>query len=341
MLKDRILDKGDDCMFKNNKNKLLLVSAILLILTSCNIYFENSTSNLTSPTISESISSVSFTSKPSLPSNGVSEENSAITNPPPTYINQNYVLKFEDEFTGDSLNKDVWNIEYGTGSQYGLSGWGNDELEYYQEENVSVENGLLKITAKRENKNGKNYTSGRIQTKHNVFYTYGYFEACILLPTQRAMWPAFWLLPDNEDIYGGWASSGEIDIMEANGKGMDKYTIGNAIHYGGNWPNNQCTSKSSKIPEQGTIDQFHMYGLEWTSEYLAYYIDGEVVYKITNDIYYSDKAKDNPSAPFDVDFYILFNLAVGGNYVGYVQPEDSFSSADMLVDYVRVYQLKE
>ncbi|MCH5180878.1 MAG: glycoside hydrolase family 16 protein [Erysipelotrichales bacterium] len=320
------------------KSRLIMLNTFILLLSSCTVEFYSSTDlpNSTSDSISESLDS-----KPSVEKPSISEDNSTNLNQPPSYIDQRYELKFEDQFDGTSLNPNYWNIEYGTGAQYGLNGWGNNELEYYQTDNVSVENGLLKITAKREYQGGKNFTSGRIQTKEKIFFTYGYFEACIMMPTDRAMWPAFWLLPNNENIYGGWASSGEIDIMEAGGKNMDAHTVGNTLHFGGNWPNNKHEGKSNKIPGNGTINQFHMYGAEWTSEYIAFYIDGTRVYEITNDIYYSSKAPNNPSAPFDVDFYILLNLAVGGDYTGGVTPTSSFSSADMYVDYVKVYQLKE
>lgn len=319
------------------KSRLVILHTFVLLLSSCTIEFYSSTDS----TPESSLTSESLDSKPSVERPSNSEDNSTNLNPPPSFIDQRYELKFEDQFDGTSLNPNYWNIEYGTGDQYGLNGWGNNELEYYQSDNVKVEDGLLKITAKREYQGGKSFTSGRIQTRDKVFFTYGYFEACIMMPTDRAMWPAFWLLPNNENIYGGWAASGEIDIMEAGGVNMDAHTIGTTLHYGENYPNNKYTGQSNKIPGNGTINQFHMYGAEWTSEYIAFYIDGTMVYKITNDIYYSSKAPNNPSAPFDVDFYILLNLAVGGNYTGGVTPTSSFSSADMYVDYVKVYQLKE
>ena len=250
----------------------------------------------------------------------------------------NYVLKFSDEFEGNSLNEDYWNIEIGTGGNYGLTDWGNGEAQYYIKDSLTVSNGTLKITAKRENNGGKQFTSGRIQTRNHVYYTYGYFESRIKMPIGTGLWPAFWMLPNDEHIYNGWAASGEIDIMEV--RGRLPYEAVTTLHYGGQWPNNKHTGKSNEIPNGGKIDEFHTYGAEWTSEYIAFYIDRKFVYKVTNATYYSTSAPNNPSAPFDVDFYLLLNFAIGGNFDGGQMPISSFTSADMEIDYVKVWQLE-
>ena len=126
---------------------------------------------------------------------------------------QNWQLVWSDEFDGDTLDMTKWSYQTGTGSEYGLDRWGNNELEYYKEENVSVADGLMTITAKRENIETSQFTSGRIRTIDLGDWTYGRFEFRAKMPQGQGLWAAIWMLPtDNE--YGGWAASGEIDIME-------------------------------------------------------------------------------------------------------------------------------
>lgn len=320
------------------KHKLYLFIGVTAFtigaLTSCtieiNIGGNNVSESIEEPTISEKDS---LEPKPSLPDMSVSESS------PSTEPIKNYVLKFADEFDGNSLNRSVWNVETGTGSNYNLTDWGNGEAQYYIEDSLKVSNGTLKITAKREHYGNKEFTSGRIQTRDKVYYTYGYFESRIKMPVGVGLWPAFWMLPNNDQIYHGWASSGEIDIMEV--KGRFPYEAVTTLHFGDNWPNNKYKGETHKIPNGGRIDDFHTYGAEWTSEYIAFYIDRQFVYRITNSTYYSVAAPNNPSAPFDEDFYLLLNFAIGGNFDGYRMPENSFTSADMEVDYVRVWQVEQ
>ena len=130
---------------------------------------------------------------------------------PNNKIPDGYKLFFEDEFDGDKLSN-AWSYEIGNGN----NGWGNSEVEYYKQENAVVKDGKLHIIAKREQVGDFNFTSARIKTANRVKFKYGIVEAKISLPAQRAMWPAFWMMP-NDSVYGGWPHSGEIDIMEANG----------------------------------------------------------------------------------------------------------------------------
>ena len=142
-----------------------------------------------------------------------------------------YKLNWHDEFDGNSLNMNYWSYQEGDGSQYGIPGWGNGEQQYYSQDNVSVNNGALKITARRENKGGKAYTSARIRTANKVAFTYGRIEAKIKLPPYQGLWPAFWMLPDTI-TYGNWPNSGEIDIMEAKGRLPNETSA--AIHFADN-----------------------------------------------------------------------------------------------------------
>lgn len=263
---------------------------------------------------------------------------------------QGYRLVWNDEFDGISLDLAKWGYQYGTGLEYGLDGWGNSELEYYTDrpENVRVEDGKLIITAIRERTpyNGMEYTSGRIRTmtkddKELFSITYGRIEARIKMPSGEGLWPAFWMLPVDDDIYGGWAASGEIDIMEA--RGRETGLVEGTLHYGKVWPNNTYQGGVCDLPRETDITNYHTYALDWSPEEISWYVDDYCYYK-TNSWFSQGKAAGadyTSPAPFDVPFYILLNLAVGGNF----DPEADVSMGDfpkeMEVDYVRVYQKAE
>ena len=258
---------------------------------------------------------------------------------------EGYVLVWNDEFDGDSLDAAKWSCQHGTGEEYGLANWGNGEQQYYtdREENVRVENGELIITALREDYEQSSYTSARIRTVtddgESLFtFTYGRVEAKIRVEGGSGVWPAFWLLPKDSSIYGEWAASGELDIMEAKGRvpGM----IGGTAHFGKTWPNNTYSNKEYYFTEGNGILDYHTYALEWTPESLRWYVDDNCYSELT--LWYAKAAAQatdyTAPAPFDVPFYILLNLALGGNYDPQgVVTEKSFP-AQMYVDYVRVYQ---
>jgi len=240
-------------------------------------------------------------------------------------------LVWQDEFNGTSLDLSKWSYQEGTGQDVGLTDWGNNELESYSKNNVSVQNGELIIQAKREVKDGKNYTSGRINTKGKFSKTYGRIEAAITLPQGQGLWPAFWMLPA-QDKYGKWAASGEIDIMEARGRETNK--VDGTIHYGGTWPNNQYKTAKYTFAQGQSIAQKHVYAVEWEKNEIRWYVDGTLYHRETE---WNSSGAAYP-APFDQDFYILFNLAVGGGYDSNIQPDNSVvMPAKMKVDYVRVY----
>lgn len=255
-----------------------------------------------------------------------------------------YKFVWGDEFDGMSLDADKWCYQTGTrdyyGSTVGANYWGNNEKQYYTEgDNLSVSDGELKITAKREDREGMQFTSSRIVTRGLFSRTYGYFEAKMKLPAVKGMWPAFWLLPQptdetsSDNVYGGWAANGELDIMEAKGRLLNQ--VDTTIHYGGNWPNNKYTGSTTTL--ESNIDEWHTYAVDWRENYIAWIIDDEEVYRLTNADWWS-AASDSATAPFDRPFYILLNLAVGGNYDGNIMPDQDFTQATMFVDYVRVYE---
>ncbi len=246
-----------------------------------------------------------------------------------------YSLVWYDEFNGTSLNTADWNYDIGTGCP-SLCGWGNNELQYYRSENVAVSDGRLTITAKSETFGGSLFTSGKIHTKGKQYFTYGRMEMRAKIPTGGGMWPAFWMLPEN-DVYGGWAASGEIDIMEA--ANATDY-INGTIHYGGAWPNNAFTGGSYNPGGVNFSDDFHVYAIEWEPNIIRWYVDGVLYSNKTNTQWHSDGAPGNPLAPFDQDFYVILNAAVGGNYTGCTNSGCITASLPQhyVIDYVRVYQ---
>ena len=251
-------------------------------------------------------------------------------------------LVWQDEFDGTELDLSKWGYQIGVRDEYhGKLGntwyWGNNELQYYTNDAVSVADGVLTITAQRRDYEGMEYTSARILTRDLASFTYGYFEARIKLPTVQGMWPAFWMMPQpsgttsTKNEYGGWSASGEIDIMEA--KGRIPNEIGNALHYGGSPHVYSADGQKLDTP----ISEWHTYAVDWRPDCITWYVDGEVAFKVTSSQWWTS-ASNKETAPFDKPFYLILNLAVGGNYDGGLKPPADFSSADMIVDYVRVYQ---
>ena len=240
-------------------------------------------------------------------------------------------LVWSDEFNGASLDPESWFFETGDGSQYGIPGWGNNELQYYQPNNAQLDGGRLVIEARRQTVGSFNYTSARINTRDRFAFRYGRIEARMRLPGGQGLWPAFWLLPQDSP-YGGWAASGEIDIMEAvNLGGSGGNEIHGTIHYGGEWPNNQW-SGSDYVVSSSAQDEFHTYAVEWDSGEIRWYVD-DVLYAMQNN--WSSTGGAFP-APFDEPFYIIFNVAVGGNWPGSPNASTVFP-VTMEVDWVRVY----
>ena len=191
---------------------------------------------------------------------------------------QEWELVWADEFDGAEVDQTRWSFQIGDGCDINLCGWGNNELEWYLAENATVADGFLTITAKEEQVGGKNYTSTRMRTINKGDWTYGRFEARAKLPVGKGFWPAIWMLPTTE-TYGGWAASGEIDIMEYVG---DKPTeVLGTLHYGASWPNNQFSSTTFTLQEGAFNDDFHVFVLEWKPGEIRWYVD-EVRYATQN-----------------------------------------------------------
>ena len=249
-------------------------------------------------------------------------------------------LVWSDEFDGDSLDQAKWNIQTGNGIAEGIPGWGNNELQYYQADNIAVAGGELIITARQEQVDNQQYTSARINTANKFEFRYGRVEASVQTPIGKGLWSALWMLP-TDSPYGGWAAGGEIDIMEVFSRDPQPYTQG-VVHYGMAWPLNDFSYKqySGYDPAAG----FHTYALEWDENELRWFVDGNHFHTITNNTYYTyyidpdtnAHVAGSDSAPFDQKFHMLLNLAVGGNLPG--DPVPSAFPGELRIDYVRVYK---
>ena len=268
-----------------------------------------------------------------------------------------YALVWSDEFEGNALNEQTWNIEVSG------SGGGNQELQYYRRDNVAVKDGNLVLTARRETFQGKSFTSGRINSKNNTAFKHGIIQARIKFPkTADGLWPAYWMMGNDMDRYG-WPRCGEIDIIEMGhfnaisgpyAGQQDRYFAG-TTHYGPDATNenHQQYSQDFLAPEDNPVEngEYHIFTVEWDENYLYMYydLDGYTNAKkrkaryFTQEIAYSD-AVLAPGHYFQKPFFLLFNLAVGGTYTNIYDPAqitalpNAGDEAQMLVDWVRVYQ---
>jgi len=241
-----------------------------------------------------------------------------------TVITKTQLVMQEEFDTNGAPNASMWSYNIGTGA----NGWGNNELQYYTDrpENIVIENGSLKITARKELFLGSSYTSARILTKGKFEQKYGRIEARIKLPWGKGIWPAFWMLGANSDTVL-WPQSGEIDIMEYIGSKPTQ--VFGTVH-GPGYSGGEAISKSYTLPNNRFDNDFHIFGIEWGENYINYYVDDVLYNQIT--------PKDVKGEwVFNQPFYIILNVAVGGNLPGSPNSETVFPQT-MLVDYVRVYE---
>lgn len=231
-----------------------------------------------------------------------------------------YSLVWKDDFKGNSLDTTDWNNEVAN------PGMVNNELQRYTNaSNIELSKGKLLIIAKNEN---NEYTSARINTKGKQIFTYGLVEIKAKLPEGTGTWPALWMLGQNIDQVG-WPACGELDIMEHVGKHPDfiHSTIHNPSGYG-------ATPYTGILKIQNPFSKFHIYGMEWTKEFIDFFIDGKLVY------HYQPEVKNPDTWPFDKPFFLIFNIAIGGDWGGPVV-DDQLFPAVMTVDWVKVYQKKD
>ncbi len=266
-------------------------------------------------------------------------------------------LVWRDEFEGDAIDPAKWDFDLGNGffdyrHHAWIPGWGNEELQYYTRDpaNVFVKDSVLTIRAQKEAIHGCGYTSARRKTRRRdgtPLFTqrYGKFEFRAQVPSGKGLWPALWLLPQ-QDRYGGWAASGEIDVMEIVGE--KPHEVLSSIHFGSVYPKRSLITHVHALPGDSTVADWHVYSVEWEPGEIRFYVDG--VHTSTRDHWWSCSKTDdgkgleatrtadlNPwPAPFDQPFYLLMNVAVGGNFPGAPNADTRFP-AELVVDYVRVY----
>ncbi len=270
---------------------------------------------------------------------------------------EGWKLVWSDEFDGDCVDPTKWDFDLGNGffdykTHRWIEGWGNEELQYYTRDsaNVSVKDSLLTIRAVKETLHGCGYTSARLMTrlrdgKPLFNKLYGRFDFCAKVPSGKGLWPALWLLPQVYN-YGGWAASGEIDVMEIVGE--KPHQVLGSVHFGSGYPARSLVTHVHKLPGGSTVADWHVYTVEWEPGEIRWRVDGVLwatqtfwwSCSVTKDgagIEARSKADVNPwPAPFDQPFYILMNVAVGGNFPGVPNPQTQFP-AELVVDYVRVY----
>lgn len=267
---------------------------------------------------------------------------------------------WSDEFDGEQIDQSKW--------VYDIDCWGggNEERQCYTDskKNASIEDGNLVITARQEESTGpalpphmranaddpdatatKPFTSARLKTKGKASWLYGRIDIRAKLPQGQGTWPAIWMLPEN-DHYGSWATSGEIDILEAVNLGVDcekcpggkENTILGTLHFGGKWPDNKLNSTEVALP--GSLDEFHTYSIIWEEGRFRWLVDGKLfATKLAKD--WSTTSSDDPNAPFDKPFHLILNLAIGGKLpegrgLGGVS-EEGFPKK-MEIDFVRVWK---
>jgi beta-glucanase (GH16 family) len=244
----------------------------------------------------------------------------------PLLYAQNRKLVWSDEFNGSGLpDSTKW------GYDVGGSGWGNNELQFYTQgriENARVQNGHLIIEARKESMQNSNYTSSRMVSKNKGDWKYGRIEVKAKLPKGKGIWPAIWMLP-TRSTYGGWPKSGEIDIMEFVGYMPD--SVFGTVHTG-SFNHMIGTQKTGRIALKDLANAFHVYAIEWTADKISFLIDGKSYFQFENN-------KSGSGAwPFDQEFHLILNVAVGGNWGGKFGVDDSIFPQTMEIDYVRVYQ---
>ena len=280
--------------------------------------------------------------------------------PPTDSENWNPEPVWRDEFDGNSLDGTKWTALNG--------GWGDEGQQVRNcytrsDENINVSGGSLNLiglykpgaTCTGGNTKTGNFTSGFVQTKNKAYFKYGYIEARIKMPKNKSTWPGFWMSPNNSPYGPGWPDWGEIDIVET--KGSNRQFAASDAHWRdkntptgqtGSHRNRQGVIPPSKFGTGNDTTEWHTYGVKWTEGKLEYFIDGEWHHTITE--FKNSNSTGSPNGPFDQDFFLRLNLAIGGTYIDspWDDPNNSVGAANgegfpatMSIDYVRVYEMRK
>lgn len=244
------------------------------------------------------------------------------------YLDGGWVCTWADEFNLDQVDPFKWNFEINDG------GGGNNELQYYIRDNATVEDGILTITGKNETYRTREYTSSRITTHRKADFKYGLFQIRSKNPIGRGTWPAVWMMP-TRSVYGGWPRSGEIDIMEY--VGYDPSKIHSTIHTQKfNHKNGTQIGRSTTI---NSTDDFLVYELLWNPGELTWFIEGKQVFNVTYNAAINQDVPYYEAHPFDQEFFMILNLAIGGDWGGAQGIDNTAFPTYFQIDYVRYYQL--
>lgn len=230
-------------------------------------------------------------------------------------------LVWQENFSTSNLDTLVWNYELGNGCP-NLCGWGNNERQEYTKTNHQLLNGKLIISASKE---GSRYTSTRITTAAKKEFLYGRIEAKAKIPQGQGIWPAFWMLGSNIKQVG-WPKCGEIDILEYIGK--EPHKVFTSLH---TQESHGQTINTKKTTVDDIEQGYHIYAVDWDSEKISFSIDGADVYV------YQPQVKNENNWPFSQPFYIILNLAIGGNFGG-PEVDDAIFPQQFSIDYIKVYQ---
>lgn len=237
-------------------------------------------------------------------------------------------LIWADEFDIDGLpDPDKWAYDVGD------HGWGNNELQYYTKEkpeNARVENGRLIVEAHVDSSFTKGFSSAKLITKGNASWQYSYIEIKAKLPSGVGTWPAIWMMPE-ENKYGGWPKSGEIDIMEH--VGYDQGVVHGTVHTEA-FNHRRGTQKGAQVKVPNCSEEFHVYAIDWSEDKIDFYLNGTQYHTFEN------TGKGFEEWPFDHPFYLILNVAVGGDWGGTKGVDPDIWPQRMEVEYVRVYSEK-
>ena len=247
-------------------------------------------------------------------------------------------LVWQEEFSDSKLNTDKWAFQLGNGAEYGIAGWGNNELQFYtnSSDNFELSNGMLKIIPLYNKDSSKTFTSVKLVTKDLVNFTSpGVLEVKFKIPKGQGLWPAIWMMPE-KNKFGGWPKSGEIDLMEA--RGSNTNVVLSTLHFFQN--GHRLLGGEYKVSNKNNFNQnFHIITLIWGIDKISFYIDNEFL------VYEGSLTKLlGAKYPFNESFYLILNTAIGGDFVKTPKPNEICSldncddSKKFIVDYTRYYQ---
>ena len=244
-----------------------------------------------------------------------------------THNEANYKLTWSDEFSADTIDMTKWKFDLGDGCP-AVCGWGNDELEWYTDrsENAFIHEGILMIEARKESMGGKEFTSSRMKTQGKFSFKYGRIDVRAYLPSGKGIWPAIWMLGENITSVG-WPACGEIDIMEY--LGHDTHTVYGTGHWGKDLVSHRMKGDTLTIEGPGFHESWHVFSVDWDEDSITWLVDDLPYFTLPIESTWDHQ-------PFKKPFFILLNVAVGGNWPG--NPDESTTFPQLMkIDYVRVF----